>query len=753
VGVLSGSSCGVLTAYSLGTDDLTDQRLARGEVTARWVLSPGVPIIAIAVDEHFSETRLAERRSWAVVLNALGEVYHLVELPKRHSRDAQPLSLPKEAQQELNAWETGRSVDWLLVESSKRTARADPYKEPKFGGRCAPRSPGPAAAQDKEQLAARTAEVQRYLSLKPRDFRAACEGWDMRRKLEVDFVGGAADILQSFVVVTCGGEDREPAQIKRYARRRMENMDASTLNTALQSVSMREAHPAQSACDHVERATMPKYNSSEQHDEWRTTVFGFGGVQVDAVTASTIDNSMFAHLTASEDPLSKPPDLLPSAGGAAETQLPSTPAKAAVLAGIPGQRARFMAVGTNKGDILVWDMRGPTAAKAELVNTLAPVRVIRTRSACISCLALTALHLVHGASDGLVQAWDPLASTDQPLKTLSGSATRSRRRLEQALLPGDLDAGGAGGDGGAAVAGAADDNSPLRAGAICLDPDPTVLRGMVALGSQLRYWSYSSSSATGAGDPSGSGRARRLRRGPGRRRSNNIIAGASGDSAYADYRRSSVENFIVDEQREFVREQAQRRREAGRLAGRFGVGLLGAQANDDDMLSYALLLSAESYALDEESRQQRRRRRSDEAVSSGSGSGGSNSTSTSTSSGRSSGRSTRRSSGSSGISGGSGSSSSSSSGNRSNSRRVDDSGDNGDDGDDDDGDAVDDDLAEALRLSLLGDAAAAAAVAASESPLVDGAPQAWAAEAGAAADDVEFALQLSLAEERSRQLM
>jgi len=54
-----------LTAYSLGTSPVHDRRYERGQVTAKWVISPGVPIIAISVDENYSVKRHAHRRIWA----------------------------------------------------------------------------------------------------------------------------------------------------------------------------------------------------------------------------------------------------------------------------------------------------------------------------------------------------------------------------------------------------------------------------------------------------------------------------------------------------------------------------------------------------------------------------------------------------------------------------------------------------------------------------------------------------------------
>ena len=139
---------------------------------------------------------------------------------------------------------------------------------------------------------------------------------------------------------------------------------------------------------------------------------------------------------------------------------------------IPGQRARFVAAGTKSGVVLLWDIRAPTSRSSEYTNNIDPLRIIYTDSPEISCLAVTSLYLVAGGNDGLVQAWDPLASSMSPITTLhSRHASRARRQLVQAQ---------------ASVQGVG--INMFAAGAVCLDPDPTVLRGAVSLGNQLRFW-------------------------------------------------------------------------------------------------------------------------------------------------------------------------------------------------------------------------------------------------------------------------
>jgi hypothetical protein len=127
----------------------------------------------------------------------------------------------------------------------------------------------------------------------------------------------------------------------------------------------------------------------------------------------------------------------------------------------------------------------------------------------------------------------------------------------------------------------------FAAGAICLDPDPTVLRGAVSLGNVMHYWSYSSSAA----DQYKSSK-RRLRRGE--RGSNNTVERFSGTG------RVNLKNYIANEKYELEREKIERRKQDERLAGRFGTELLG----EDEALAYAAMLSQESLEAEEKRRQE-----------------------------------------------------------------------------------------------------------------------------------------------------
>ena len=583
IGILSGSSYGVLTAYSVGTSGLRSRRLEKGEITARWVISPGVPIVAIKVDDHYSRKRFQQSRVWVTVLNALGELYYLTGLPQRPFISAAE-KLSRQQLDEL-AWGTGRTVCWSLVEPTRRTATIDPYERSNVPGSYSPMSSWNGTKLSKEQLIAETREIEEFLKEKPKFFREICDGWDMRRRLEVDFAGDDQDNAgESVFVIACGLESCQHAQINRYSRSKVEESkerfsrsitpgssevapttprgsETSPL-TAVSEWSFRSVSPSPGGL-----VSDPDYSAGEDAQVWSTSTFAFGGLKTPQLTTAAVDTSTYALLTTSEDPL-----LSLSASSATSSPV-SSPLKMPAPhspSEIPGQRCRFIAAGTSMGSILIWNMRAPLPATSELVNTVEPLHVIHTDSPQISCLGLSALYLVHGGNDGLVQAWDPLASSAQPIRTLNSRfSSRARRRLVQA----EASPYGVG-------------INLFAAGAICLDPDPTVLRGMVSLGAHLRYWSYSSQAA----DQYKSNK-RRLRKGE--RGSNHTSEKISRTG------RGALKDYIANERLELAREKESRRKENARLAGRFGIGLLGPGATEDEIMAYATMLSEEAAQADE----------------------------------------------------------------------------------------------------------------------------------------------------------
>lgn len=582
VGILTGSSIGIMTACSLGSDGIRSHRFQRGELTARWALSPGVPIIAIAVDESYSLKRHAQNRIWAVALNALGEIYYLTKFPNRATTPKYMVGT--EDATECAAWLTGRSVCWNLVEPSRRAARVNPYNDSDIDGSYSPRSSWDGMCLSRDQIRSETKEIEQFLQKQPKDFRKSCLGWDMRRRLEVDFAGDDGNHAgEAMVVFECGIEEGDIAAVRRYTRCRIQEKDSSGLD----SRSLEYQEPAslfggsvtpdlsfsERSSRRVRRSSHISSDISPERasfvEEWRCSQFSFGGLRSTEITATAMDSSTFATLTLSEDPAlgfsTSSNASSPYASPQSTTSQPASPSD------IPGQRARFIAAGTKTGSILLWDVRAPVSRSIEFVNTIDPVRIIYTESPEISCLALTALYLVHGGNDGLVQAWDPLASSMQPIRTLNSRfSSRARRRLVQAQASPQ----------GVGI-------NLFAAGAICLDPDSTILRGMVSLGTQLRYWGYSSSAADQY-----KSHKRKLRRSE--RGSNN------GGERFSGYGRSNLKDYIANEKFELEKEKDQRRRNADRLAGRFGVDLLG---SEEEALAYAAMLSQEALENDEKRRQ------------------------------------------------------------------------------------------------------------------------------------------------------
>jgi hypothetical protein len=461
----------------------------------------------------------------------------------------------------------------------------------------------------KAQLAAETNEIESFLTYRPSHFRKLCEGWDMRRRLEVDFAGDDGNGAgEGIFVIKCGVYEGQAAEIRRFTRWRSEQASldeyplpktpplAPKTTTSMASLfgggrvitPARNSSPirasiasfAGAAVVSPARISSPERTSSQPStpifkklsgslmEEWRSSLLSLKDQSGIEITTTAVDSSSFAILTVDEDPLR-------TINGDSTLSTPfATPSDQGTTTApqIPGSRARFLAVGTNTGLVLAWNMRGPQSATASIVNELQPLRVIDTDSPQISCLAVSALYLIHGGNDGLVQTWDPLGSTLLPVRTLNSKfSSRARRRLIQAQ---------------ASIHGVG--INEFAAGAICIDPDPTVLRGMVSLGTHLRYWSYSSTAADQY-----QSKKRRLRR--------SIERGTNGGSdRFTNTGRGALMDYIATEQEELRKEKLRRSREEARLRGRFGVGLGG--LSEEEALRYAELISTETFQRDQERR-------------------------------------------------------------------------------------------------------------------------------------------------------
>jgi hypothetical protein len=604
VGIMTGSTMGIVTSYSLGADTPQGRRIGKGQLTSKWVLSPGVPIICIKVDDSYNLRRKALGRIWAVALNALGEVFYITETPSPALVD---LKL-EENDAVRHSWSSGRTAYWHLAELSRRIARDDPYHEAEVHGSYSPKSSSKNMHLSKAQIVAETMEIEKFLQYRPSHFRKLCAGWDMCRKLEVDFAGddrnGAGE---GIFVIKCGIEEGEHAEVRRFTRWKSEQASleecplpktppmaprvptmASLFGGGITITPARTASPegkpgaslfgGQTALgagtSSPERSpSLPgspmarNFSSNVLVEEWRSSILSLKDLSGVEISTSAIDMSTYAILTVDEDPLRS------IDGSSVISSTSATPSdQDASSVHIPGYRARFLAIGTKNGVVVLWNMRGPQSTNPALVNELQPLRIIHTDSPQISCLAVSALYIVHGGNDGLVQTWDPLASTLQPIRTLNSRfSSRARRRLVQAE---------------ASIYGVG--INLYAAGAIAIDPDPTVLRGMVSLGTHLRYWSYSSSAADQY-----QGKKRRLRR-SGERGSN------GGPDRFTNTARGALMEYIATEQEELKKEKVRRSREKARLRGRFGVGLGG--LSEEETLRYAEMVSAETFQKDEERR-------------------------------------------------------------------------------------------------------------------------------------------------------
>ncbi|KAF2226732.1 hypothetical protein BDZ85DRAFT_230354 [Elsinoe ampelina] len=579
IGILSASSLGVLTAYSLGPLAARDQRHPRGEMTARWVLCPGVPIVAIRVDEDYSFARQGQNRIWAAALNALGEVFYITKFPKRAVVKPANNRFDDEAR-EKQAWLSGRSICWNLIEPTRRTARPDPYGDNTIDGSYTPQSSWNGMCLSPEQIKAETREIEAYLAKKPADVQACCLGWDMRRKLEVDFGGDDSNNAgESVLVIEPGLDEDTTPLVTRFTRVRSQAF--LELNEGSAAPSLTEASTATSTQTSMFGGSSTSFDPGDTEassvsgyddlstptiasEEWRSTSLSFGGLKGVQVTASALDLSTFATTTTQEDPIL-------NFSGASVTSSPSlTPMSATGTSldssDIPGQRSRLLALGTSMGTILLYNLRA-NIPPTSLPTILSPLRMIHTSSPSISTLALSSLYLVHGGTDGLVQAWDPLASSLNPIRTLhSRFSSRARRRLAQAA---------------ASPAGVG--INLFAAGAICLDPDPTVLRGVVSLGTHLFYWHFSSSAADAYRS-----HKRRLRR-------SERMSNSGGEKFVPTPRQGGTRRFIENEKWELEREEERERREKERVGRRFGTDLLGESATEEEMLAYAALLSQEAF--------------------------------------------------------------------------------------------------------------------------------------------------------------
>ncbi|KAK7742465.1 hypothetical protein SLS63_000029 [Diaporthe eres] len=345
IGMMTASTLGVVTAYALGHDFAGPQYKA-GDMTARWVLSPGVPIVALKVDDSFNQKRMSLGRVWACALNALGECFVLTQTP------VPPIEATRKNSDTTKvAWIAGRTVYWELIESTRRQARPDDLDKNAVRGAYSPRSPCDAMALSKSQTIAEAREIEKYLRYEPAHFRKVCEGWDMRRQLEVDF---AEEIV---LTIRSGQDEEQPAEILRYSRSTLGATDNSKFSTpTVLTPNVLSPTPIKSIFG--SGANTPVLSSSPgpqkpetivvpQAEEWQTSKLSLKKLGKAQVTAVAMDNCIPALLAPFEDPLNADSQHLKSGA--------TTPTSKQNTGEIPGRRARFFGVGSDYGKILVWN--------------------------------------------------------------------------------------------------------------------------------------------------------------------------------------------------------------------------------------------------------------------------------------------------------------------------------------------------------------------------------------------------------------
>lgn len=522
-GIFCGFANGFVSAYAVSSRFCSVTQIKPGDITANWALSPGVPIISIQADDSYSYERKAKRRIWAVALNALGEVFYLKDVPvvKGESRPRSRTA------QDVCAWRRGRTVRWELVEKSRRRKKARSFHHDFIDVDFCPRSYSDFMELNEDMITTETEWIDNYTLIPPGEWSMAFHDWDMQRSLLVDFGGndrkGAGE---SVIVIGC---HNMPSSVKRYTR----------------------FHEPPGREPSTRSAVPPSFNSifnsyppiPSSGDSWHTTTLSTLGEKGE-FTASAIDLSTLSRQTTFEDPM-----LDSQAGGPCE---PSN---------IPGQRARLIAIGNSSGTINIWDARSQVPRLDDVTNILRPICVIQTSSPGISSLALNSLYLVHGGTDGLIQAWDPLGSRrNKPIRTLhSPSSARTRRRLKRMFENPHSD-------------------DKFIPNVICLDPNPKRLRGLVALGSELRYWSFRN-----GGD---------LQLSPGK----DHIDVKTGKRLITSKPTRDLNTYIQDEWEALQLEREETEQQHQLLSERFGTDLLGADAKEEDLIAYATLLNDEARA-------------------------------------------------------------------------------------------------------------------------------------------------------------
>ncbi|KAF8544729.1 hypothetical protein BDD12DRAFT_800999 [Trichophaea hybrida] len=520
--IIVGNSRGYIRVFSIGfTKSSNDLK----PITS-YCISPGIPIVQIKVDEDFLPRRLRQKRPWLVVINALGEVHYLREIPK-----------------------PGVISGWRMIPQTSRIPT--PIYNEVF----------PDQQQEHEQ---RT----ELLNMDYFNIKLLWEGCHMDWFVEVDWAG--ANIIAGRAGTESSGSEYHQLGtaanipvLKRYHLRKV-NPDRRDkfVRKVVNGESSSEASRKKSVFGSGEvdmsarsrsvtlLAELPDNDENvdgniNSRDEWTTTTLYMPN-SFTRITAYSMDNSHLARLTVAEDPT--------------------------LQEGSPGGGGRLFAVGTNTGSIFVFSIRPtsvPESSSHMLEAVELPIRTIHTDSPQITTLAVSSLVIVHGGDDGLIQAWDPLGSTGLAVRTIhSRFSARARRRLEQHV---------------GAQAMTADNQFAARC--LILDPDPTNLRGVVALGTFIRYWSLS---ATDTGPK----KARKAARGGGRSRGGATPSRTKG----------AIRKVIYGDEKAMRLERERERKEAAEMERRYGISSGRTALNEEEMLAYAQMISREAFEIESSGR-------------------------------------------------------------------------------------------------------------------------------------------------------
>lgn len=497
--VIVGNSRGFVRMFSI-THSKGQQNDLREVGT--FCVSPGVPIVQIEVDEDFLPKRIRQRRPWISVINATGEIYYLRNMPGDMDGGA-----------------------WKMIPQTARI-HSPLYNE------IFPELEGLTQKQLKEKETHRTALLLKMDYSRIKDLWEHCR---MDWFLKVDWAGG------NMVSSRAGSESywygtvvrKADAPLNRYHLRKTKSSEsANFVINGTTTDGPTKPSLFGSSSDTESTTTPPDELSTDppapDHDEWLPTTLHLNR-SFTRITAYSLDNSLLARQ-----------------GGDATSNH-----------SIPGGNGCLLALGTNTGTIIVFNIRPPSTP----APTDHPIRTIHTDSPQITTLAVSSLAVFHGGNDGLVQAWDPLGSSSTPIRTLhSRFSARARRRIEQSTaLQGD---------------------NQFSARCLQIDPDPTNLRGLVALGTFIRYWSFSGTEAAG----------RRGKRGH--------ATGGGAKRASAARTKGAIRGVMRSDEIAMWGELEEQSRVADALERRFGVGRGAAAMSEEDMLAYASMISQEAFATE-----------------------------------------------------------------------------------------------------------------------------------------------------------